>query len=80
MGLAMIDDEDTDCIAWLQPEIHLRDLPRIKLDRFAIASAAQDIARELPSVVRDVMASRLTDQRLLPHLRLAMAERERKAS
>jgi len=76
----MIDDDDTDCTAWLQPEIHLRDLPRIKLDRVAIASAAHDIARELPSVVRDVMVSKLTDPRLLPHLRLALAEREMKAS
>lgn len=78
--MSLDDTESVDCDEWLQPEIPLRDLPRIKLDKAALASAAADIAREMPGAVRDVLANPATDSRLLPHLRLAVALRERKAS
>lgn len=69
------DENDIDCASWQQPEIRLADLPRVKLDMPALISAAADIAREEPRVVRDVLASELTDPRLLPHLRRAAMER-----
>lgn len=74
------EDEDVNCAAWAEPHIPTYALSRIPLDREGLASAAADIAREQPSIRRDVLASPDTDSRLLPLLRRAIAEQERIAS
>lgn len=68
---------DIDCGDWAQPEIAVRDLPRMPIDQAGLREAAREIVdwNEVP--LKQVFASRDTDQRLLPHLRRALLERKR---
>lgn len=74
----MIDDDDTDCLAWAEPHIPLAQLPRMKLDVPALRAAAHDLIRETPAIVRMVFESPETDQRVIPHMRRAIEARAKR--
>ena len=71
-------DDDTDCEAWAEPHIALVDLSRMRIDRQALAAAAETIVRyETPNVPAVLRSG---DPRLKPFIIAAMSRRKEQAA